>query len=44
MSGTPDPGGSAYYLYSSDLNQTIIYTLSEGSAAGLWQLMASLGE
>ena len=38
---TPDPGGSIYYLYSSDLDQTITYTLSEGSAAKLRQFMAS---
>lgn len=37
---TPDPGGSTYYLYSSDLGQTIVYTLSEGSAAKLRRLMA----
>lgn len=40
MTGNPDPGGSTYYLYSSDLDQTIIYTLSEGSAAKLRRLMA----
>ena len=38
---TPDPGGSIYYLYSSDLDQTITYTLSEGSAAKLRQFMAT---
>lgn len=38
---TPDPGGSTYYLYSSDLDQTITYTLSEGSAAKLRQFMAT---
>lgn len=38
---TPDPGGSTYYLYSSDLDQTVTYTLSEGSAAKLRQFMAS---
>ena len=37
---TPDPGGSTYYLYSSDLDQTVTYTLSEGSAAKLRRLMA----
>ena len=36
---TPDPGGSIYYLYSSDLDQTITYTLSGGSAAKLRQFM-----
>ena len=38
---TPDPGGSIYYLYSSDLDHTITYTLSEGSAAKLRQFMAT---
>ena len=38
---TPDPGGSIYYLYSSDLDQTITYTLSGGSAAKLRQFMAT---
>lgn len=41
---TPDPGGSTYYLYSSDLDQTITYTLSEGSAAKLRQFMASFSQ
>lgn len=41
---TPDPGGSIYYLYSSDLDQTITYTLSEGSAAKLRQFMASFSQ
>ena len=40
MTGNPDPGGSTYYLYSSDLDQTVTYTLSEGSAAKLRRLMA----
>lgn len=40
MMGTPEPGGSAFCLCSSDLDQTIIYTLSEGSAAKLRRLMA----
>ena len=38
---TPDPGGSIYYLYSSDLDHTITYTLSEGSATKLRQFMAT---
>lgn len=41
---TPDPGGSTYYLYSSDLDQNITYTLSEGSAAKLRQFMASFSQ
>ena len=41
---TPDPGGLTYYLYSSDLDQTITYTLSEGSAAKLRQFMASFSQ
>ena len=44
MMGNPDPGGSIYYLYSSDLDQTITYTLSEGSAAKLRQFMASFSQ
>ena len=40
MSGTPDPGGSTFYFYCSDLDQTVTYTLSEGSAAKLRRLMA----
>ena len=41
---TPDSGGSTYYLYSSDLDQTVTYTLSEGSAAKLRQFMASFSQ
>lgn len=41
---TPDPGGSIYYLYSSDLGQTIVYTLSEGSAAKLRQFIIDLSQ
>lgn len=41
---TPDPGGSIYYLYSSDLDQTVTYTLSGGSAAKLRQFMASFSQ
>ena len=41
---TPDPGGSTYYLYSSDLGQTIVYTLSEGSAAKLRQFIIDLSQ
>ncbi len=41
MMGNPDPGGSTYYIYSSDLDQTVTYTLSEGSAAKLRQFMAT---
>ena len=41
---TPDPGGSTYYLYSSDLGQTIVYTLSEGSAAKLRQYIIDLSQ
>ena len=44
MMGTPEPGGSAFCLCSSDLDQTIIYTLSEGSAAKLRQFMAALSQ
>lgn len=44
MTGTPEPGGSAFCLCSSDLDQTIIYTLSEGSAAKLRQFMAALSQ
>lgn len=44
MTGNPDPGGSTYYLYSSDLGQTIVYTLSEGSAAKLRQFIIDLSQ
>ncbi len=44
MMGTPEPGGSAFCLCSSDLDQTIIYTLSEGSAAKLRRFMAALSQ
>lgn len=44
MMGNPDPGGSTYYLYSSDLDQTVTYTLSGGSAAKLRQFMASFSQ
>lgn len=39
---TPEPGGTTFYFYCSDLDQTIVYTLSEGSAARLRLFMASL--
>ena len=44
MTGNPDPGGSAYCLYSSDLDQTVTYTLSEGSAAKLRQYIIDLSQ
>lgn len=44
MMGTPEPGGSAFCLCSSDLDQTIIYTLSEGSAAKLRQYIIDLSQ
>lgn len=44
MMGTPEPGGSAFCLCSSDLDQTIIYTLSEGSAAKLRQFIIDLSQ
>lgn len=44
MSGTPDPGGSTFYFYCSDLDQTVTYTLSEGSAAKLRQYIIDLSQ